>query len=60
MLSNWKWGELVSNSSGIEVNNRTFQPRGPSSTVTLKYYRVKHFSTVFGDVLHSVVLQCNS
>ena len=31
-----KWGELVSNSRGIEVNNRTFWPRRPSSAVTLQ------------------------
>ena len=36
-----KWGELVSNSHGIEVNNRTFRPQGPFSAVTQKYYRVK-------------------
>ena len=29
-----EWGELVSNSRGIEVNNRMFRPRGPSSAVT--------------------------
>ena len=42
MLSNLKWGKIVSNSRGIEINNRTFWPRGPSSAVTLKYYRAKH------------------
>ena len=31
-----KWDELVSNSCGIEVNNRTFRPQGPSSAVTLQ------------------------
>ena len=38
-----KWGELASNSCGIEVNNRTFRPQGPSSAVTVKYYRVKDY-----------------
>ena len=42
MLSNLKWGKIVSNSRGIEINNRTFRPQGPSSAVTLKYYRAKH------------------
>ena len=42
MYINLKWGKIVSNSRGIEVNNRTFWPRGPSSAVTLKYYRVLH------------------
>lgn len=35
MSSNLKWGKFVSNSHGIEVNNRIFWPRGPSSAVTL-------------------------
>ena len=30
-----KWGKIVSNSWGIEVNNRMFRPEGPSSAVTL-------------------------
>ena len=32
---NLKWDKLLSNLRGIEVNNRMFWPRGPSSAVTL-------------------------
>ena len=45
----------MSNSRGIEVNNRTFRLQGTSSAVTLKYYRVKHLSTAFGDVMIGVL-----
>ena len=36
-------------------NNRTFRARGPSSAVTLKYYRVTHLiATALGDVMTDV------
>ena len=50
---------LTSNSRGIGINeqNRTFRPRGPSSAVTLKRYRVyKFISTAVGVVMTGVVM----
>ena len=44
----------MSNVRGIKQQNRTFRPRGPSSAVILKCYRVRRLSTAVGDVMTGV------